>query len=229
MLWYSENMAEAQKTLTSPEAPNKPEQSLETMDSGSKTRLDKANEELGKSEKELTSAKNILEEKEQRKEELQDMDMHSWYAPEKVPFRPSEEKKPTILEKFMKKPDDSNHPPMLPKEQLLSNKVAELEKKFAESVKEKHNAEIAEVISKMKLSDIDVGARKNTYSQMIENNVKYESIQDLENKKVSMRKQLDNPQFKKLTPEEQEKKIKERIIAAEVDELVDELEKFKKL
>lgn len=108
---------------------------------------------------------------------------------------------------------------------VLKNK----EKSFVQSLSVKHNADIKNALTGKELKDIDSWAREKVYSASIRSSLVYESIPDLKEKQDKMRSKLENEEFKKLPPSEQENKIKEQIIADQTRGLVWAVKEFKNL
>lgn len=100
------------------------------------------------------------------------------------------------------------------------------------ALSERHSAWIEKNIQSKKLGEIDSGARnlvyKNIAAQAVEKN--YDKIPELSKKTQDTRTELEKDEaFKKLPLDEQNKRIREKIISAQVSGVSDVMEQYKKL
>lgn len=114
---------------------------------------------------------------------------------------------------------------------LLDASVQNSEKQFVETLTSKHNADIGEKIWWEELSKMSFSVRDKAYRAMVEWKINDKTIPDFDKKKEELKKQLleKDAEFKKLSPEDQEKNVRERLVETQTALCIWSIEEFNRL
>jgi len=114
---------------------------------------------------------------------------------------------------------------------LMDVSVQNSEKQFSELLASKHNTEIAAIVWGEELAKIGSEAHEKAYRSMLEGRITETIIPDFNTKKEEVKKQLtkQDEAFKKLSPDEQDKRVREEVVENQTVACIQAVEIFRAL